>query len=597
MTIHYIFSILRFCSIGLLLTLWSISAQASADDGKTRWFRDAGFGVFIHFGANSTHPDDFNPKNFDATSWIKKIKQAGAKYVVYTTKHHNGMSNWDSALTDWNVVKQTPFKRDIVKELAAAAKAEGIKLGFYYSIADWHHSEYDPRYSNRKGFHYTPNPKADMAKYMAYMYGQVKELCDKYQPSLFWFDGSAGFRNKDRKRMLGQQDMVDMLHECGSLSNSRLGDDDTLKYVDYLSTGDNMVPASNLGVDFEVAGTMNDSWHFKDNDNNWKSNKELLSLLVDIAGKGGNYLLNVGPTELGEFPDESVVRLKTIGNWLEINGEAIYGTKAGPYAHELGWGSMTQKYDGKHTSLYLNVVNWPKDGKLELYGINNNVLGAQLLASGNKLKTSEKFDASTGLNVKILTLPTKSPDENVSVIKLTLVGEVTMNTDIIQQTNGVVSLDGYQANSHDVEYVANKPHKVIDNRQFTVMSVQKGIIPAHTMSVGGLTQVGQALSWDFKLIEPGKYDVAVVSFMGKEGKIVEESGNVRVTVAGQSLENQLTEYTLSSNVRMAHHFKDALSVVGEVHITSAGAHTLSLEVTSETKNKARRIRSVMLLPK
>jgi alpha-L-fucosidase len=158
-----------------------------------QWFREARFGMFIHFGG-STNNDKFNPGDCDAKEWVRIAKAGGMKYIVYTSKHHNGFCNWDSALTDNDVMDKTEFKRDIIAELSDACKAEGIRLGLYYSIADHHHPQYPAEYSNRNGFHYSPNPDADITKYMVYMYGQIRELCEKYQPSLFWFDGSAGFR-------------------------------------------------------------------------------------------------------------------------------------------------------------------------------------------------------------------------------------------------------------------------------------------------------------------------------------------------------------------------------------------------------------------
>ena len=470
--------LVRQCGLAIALLTSPLFVAAGSASDRMEWFEEARFGMFIHFGVTSQSrmertPEvyqsasrEFNPVDLDAEEWVKVAKEAGAKYIVFTSKHHDGFSNWDSALTDWDIIDQTSFGRDIIAELNAAAKAEGIPLGFYYSIADWHHPEFDTRYSNRNGFHFFPNPDADIAKYMAFMFGQIQELCDKYDPKLFWFDGSAGFRPPERKRLLGQQDMMNLIHSCGAISNSRYGDDDALRFVDYMNTGDNMIPASNIGINFEVAATMNNSWHFDADDQQWKSTKELLSRLVDIAGKGGNYLLNVGPTELGVIPEASVSRLKAMGNWLEKNGEAIYGTAAGPYQHELGWGSITQRKDGENTLLYLNLVDWPKDGSLALYGIANQVLDASLLVSGKKIETSAEYHSATGLKVQTLQLPRKAPDPNVSVVKLRVAGEVNKNTLPMQQNDGVVTLDGYQAYVHDLKHVPNKPQQSVDQRIF-----------------------------------------------------------------------------------------------------------------------------------
>lgn len=593
--------------VGALVLAISFSAHADSSTDRLDWFRDARFGMFIHFGVPSqirmrnladgyeTVAREFNPVDFDAGEWVKVAKEAGAKYIVFTSKHHNGFSNWDSALTDWDIVDQTAFGRDIIAELSDAARAEGIRLGFYYSIADWHHPEFDVRYGNRNGFHYDPNPDADIAKYMLFMYGQIQELCDKYQSSLFWFDGSAGFRPPERKRMLGQQEMVDLIHSCGAISNSRLGDDDGLRFVDYLNTGDNMIPASNIGVNFETAGTMNESWHFNPDDEDWKSSKELLSRLVDIAGKGGNYLLNVGPTELGVIPDASVSRLKTMGEWLGKNGEAIYGTGAGPYPHELGWGSMTQRKVGENTHLYLHVVDWPDDGALTLYGIRNSILSASLLVSGKKIETTSTFDPAAGIDVHTLNLPGRAPDPDVSVIKLVVAGDTSMGSQLLQQADGVVTLDGYQALVHDLKHVPGKPQRIVDHRIFTVMQPGEGIMPAHGLTVGGFNRVGQALSWDFRLVEPGSYEVAVIRVANIDQEL-DESTRMRATVAGQSIENRLIERDRMLNPRMSEKIQDSLSVLGTIDIVHPGAHTLTLEVTAESDSPDQRIRSVVLSP-
>ncbi|MDC0177927.1 alpha-L-fucosidase [Polaribacter sp.] len=606
----------RYCYLllsVLMLTTSLLSAQEEktpSDEELMGWFRNARFGMFIHFGASTSEDfleeglnkteryeksvKNFNPVDFDAKEWVRIAKDAGMKYIVFTTKHHDGFCKWDSKLTEWDVIDATPFKRDIVGELAAACKEAGIELGFYYSIADWYHPEYDTTYSNRKGFHFNPNPDADITKYMDFMYGQIKELCENYQPKLFWFDGSAGFRNKNRKRLLGQQEMMDLLNSYGVISNSRLGDDDTLKYVNYLSMGDNMTPAGNIGADFESAQTMNDNWHFKKGDDNWKSAKTMLGKLIDIAGNGGNYLLNVGPNSKGVIPKESQTRLKIMGEWLQKNGNAIYGTTAGPYPYEFNWGSMTQRNKGENTTLYLNVVDWPKNGIFKLFGLNNSIENASLLANGKSLSYDAKFNAAAGANVISIDVPKTAPDPNVSVIALKIKGALIMDQAFLQQQDGKVILDAFRATIHDKEFVPNKTLRPLDQRIFTVPKKGKGIMPTRGMTVG-LNEVGQALSWDFRMLKPGKYKVVVLSSV-KEHDKWKTDGSMRVTVAGQSVESKLKEDKRWNNERMATEMKSVVSILGNIEIKTLGMQTLSLEVTSGFTDFTPNIINVQLIP-
>jgi alpha-L-fucosidase len=605
--------IVYFLSIIFILSTNLLSAQNEnkpSDDELMGWFREARFGMFIHFGASTSEDyliegvnkteryensvKNFNPVDFDAKEWVRIAKDAGMKYIVFTTKHHDGFCKWDSKLTEWDVMDATPFKRDIVGELATACKEAGIELGFYYSIADWYHPEYDATYSNRNGFHFNPNSDADITKYMDFMYGQIKELCENYQPKLFWFDGSAGFRNKNRKRLLGQQEMMDLLNSYGAISNSRLGDDDTLDYVNYLSMGDNMTPSGNIGVDFESAQTMNDNWHFTAGDNNWKSAATMLKKLTNIAGNGGNYLLNVGPNSKGVIPSASKERLKIMGNWLQKNGKAIYGTKAGPYPYEYNWGSITQRTEGDITTLYLNVVDWPKEGVFKLFGLNNKVEKVSLLASGNTLSYKTKFNEGAGVNVISIDVPKKAPDSYVSVIELKIEGAPKMDQTFLQQQDGTVILDAFRATVHDKEIVANKPLRPLDQRLFTVMKKGKGIMPARGMTVE-LNKEGEALSWDFRILKPGTYKVAVLSSVSEHDKWKSE-GSMRVTVAGQSVENKLIEQERWDNERMATEMKCSVAILGKIKINTLGMQTLSLEVTSGFNSFIPNIINVQLLP-
>ena len=566
-------------------------AQTDAASERMQWFKDAKFGMFIHFGVHDK--SEFNP-DFDAGEWARVAKAGGMKYVVPTTKHHAGFCLWDSELTEYNVVDQTPYPRDIVKDLAAGCKAEGIEMGCYYSIADYNHPLYEPKYQNRPHLRTGTVPGADITKYMDFMFGQLKELCELYHPCLIWFDGSSGFRATNRKDLLRRQEMVDMLHAYGTLSNSRLGDDDALQFVDYLSMNDNMGAPFNLGVYFESAVCMGESWNYRDNDT-VKSPQVLLEKLIRAVGNGGNLLLNVGPDQNGIIPKEMQAGLATMGDWLKKNGEAIYETEAGPYRYEISWGSITQRKDKDNTCLYLNVVDWPEDGSFTLFGVNNKVLNASLLATGEALMVKSKFDASSGQSIIRLNIPKAAPDPHVSVIKLVVAGAVTMDETFMQSGDGKVCLGAYNATIHDVETIPNKPDNAKDMRMFTVPQGGQGIMPGRGLTVSGFHTKGQALSWDFRLYQPGTFKVVVVCHTNK-GRAWNAEGRVRAHVAGQSVETKLIESKRVAAPTMNAHTMNLHAVLGTVKINSAGAHTLTLEVASNLTGARPLLRSVMLVP-
>ncbi|WP_197231637.1 alpha-L-fucosidase [Novipirellula artificiosorum] len=548
--------------------------------------------MFIHFGVDKK--SEFNPVDFDAGQWVRVAKQGGMKYIVLTTKHHAGFCLWDSELTDWNVVDQTPLKRDIVKDLAAACKAEGLEMGCYYSIADYHHPLYEPKYQNRPERRRGTVPGADIRKYIDFMFGQLEELCELYQPCLIWFDGGSGFRHPDNKPLLRRQELVDMLHSYGTISNSRLGDDDRLQIVDYLSMNDNLAPMFNLGVYFESAVTMGDSWHYRANEE-LKSPQALLERLVNAAGNGGNLLLNVGPDHEGVIPEAMQTRIKTMGDWLNRNGEAIYGTEAGPYPYEISWGTITQRKNEDSTSLYLNVVDWPKDGKFTLFGVDNDVKSAALLATGEAIEYQSEINDSTGHKIIMLSVPEDAPDEYVSVIKLVVAGDVSMDPTFMQLSDGKVVMGTYNANIHDLETVAGKPSNAKDMKMYTVPAKGIGIMPARGLTVAGFQTKGQALSWELEVYRPGTYEVVVVCHAGRN-QSWDVEGSVRAIVSGQSVENRLIEDKRVATPAMDPGVVDLHCVLGTVEIESAGTHTLSLEVASDFTGAKPKFRAVMLVP-
>jgi alpha-L-fucosidase len=344
-------------------------------DPRLGWFRAARFGMFIHWGLYAIpagvwlgRPIDgigewlmlrarvpvaeyerlarqFNPVLFDADVWASLAAESGAKYLVITAKHHDGFCMFKSNVTNYNIVDATPFGRDPMAELAEACRRRGVRFCFYYSqTQDWHHPGGDGN-----DWDYDESTKDFDGYVEGYVKPQVRELLTNYGPiGLIWFDTP--------KRMTPEQSrsLVDRVHqvqpEC--LVNGRIGNG----LGDYAESRDNVIPSGALQADWEVPATINDTWGFKTNDDNWKSPQELVRKLVDVASKGGNYLLNVGPTAEGLIPQPSVERMQAIGRWLRTNGEAIYGAHAGPLQ------SLDElRTTRRGSTVFLHALKWPGD--------------------------------------------------------------------------------------------------------------------------------------------------------------------------------------------------------------------------------------------
>jgi alpha-L-fucosidase len=421
--------------------VWQRECGATHDK-RMQWWREARFGMFIHWGVysvpagiwkgeQSKHIGEwlmldykipvaeyaeltkqFNPVKFDAERIVKIAKDAGMKYIVITSKHHDGFAMFHSSASPYNIYDATPFKRDPLKELAAACKKEGMRLGFYYSEAqDWHH----PGGAAAKGGHWDPAQDGSMDDYINKIaVPQVKELLSNYGPvSVLWWDTPVGMTPERVSKLLPllkiQPDIV---------TNNRLDKD---KKTGDFSTPEQKIPATGMpGKDWETCMTMNTTWGYKSFDNKWKSTETLLHNLIDIASKGGNYLLNVGPTSEGEIPQPSIERLAEIGKWMKVNSESIYGTTASPFK-ELSWGRCTTKLSGDEATLYLHVFDWPADGKLIVPGLKNTVQEAHLLATHSKLKTSASADGV------VVSVPGAAPDRISSTIVLRIKGAPEVN--------------------------------------------------------------------------------------------------------------------------------------------------------------------------
>ncbi len=430
-------------------------ADAKAEhDARLAWFREAKYGLFIHWGLYavpagqwkgkavpgigewimnrakipvgeySQLATQFNPVKFDAEAWVQMAVDAGMKYIVITSKHHDGFAMYRSEISPYNIVDATPFKRDPIKELAAVCAKHGMPFGFYYSQSqDWHE-----RGGAGNDWDFPPDPAKDKdGTYDQYLRAkaepQVRELLQNYGPvCLIWFDtpkmmaGERGQRFVDLVRSLQPKCLID----------GRLG-----TAGDYESTGDNAIPAAHKEGDWETPATINHTWGFKTDDHDWKSPGEILFKLVDIASKGGNYLLNVGPTSEGIIPQPSQDNLRAVGAWLKVHGEAIYGAGRSPFGFEFGEYSTTQK-DRAGAPIFLKRDDWRctvKPGKVyfTFFGEGMPRNGFEIPAFKNAIKHAYLLGdaAHTELtrNGRVVSFPRPAPVAMANVLCVEIEGD------------------------------------------------------------------------------------------------------------------------------------------------------------------------------
>ena len=381
-----------------------------------QWWRNARFGMFVHWGLYSglagtwegkpvatqggmewiqqrvkadttTYAKNaiplFKPKEDFASQWAQMAKKAGCRYLVFTTKHHDGFALHDSKVSDFDA--GSVLNRDLVKEIVDACRKEGLRIGFYHSVIDWHHDQYAYLLSKElpyplKGEPYPDGPR-DHEKYIQFLHAQTNELMTHYgQVDVVWWDySSTDFQGerawkafelmgsvKEKQPQIIMNNRLFRIPEAGfsGMGTHAVTDQLNPKYGDFI-TPEQHIPATGLpNLDWETCMTMNTTWGFSEHDHAWKSDETLVRNLIDVASKGGNYLLNIGPTGDGTVPEESIASLKVIGDWMKTNGEAIYGTKASPF-EKISWGRCSQKLlPGGKTRLYLHIFDWPADGKL-----------------------------------------------------------------------------------------------------------------------------------------------------------------------------------------------------------------------------------------
>ena len=545
-------------------------------DARMQWFRDAKLGMFIHWGTYAVAAGEwdgkevgncgewiqcwrkvpaaeyaklaaqFNPVKYNAEQWVRAAKDAGMKYVVITTTHHEGFAMFKTAASPYNIVNATPYKRDPLKEFVAACRKHGMRLGFYYSQnLDWHHpggggGEWDPAH---KG-----DPDAYVSKIVI---PQVREILSNYGPvDVLWWDIPGGAINKPRadaihKMVLGLQPKIIM--------NNRLGGG----YQGDTETPERTIPANGFpGRDWETCMTMNETWGFKKNDHSWKSSSTLIRQLADCASMGGNYLLNVGPTAEGEIPVPSLERMTAIGKWMKVNGAAVYGTSANPFPRKPAWGRVTQKGE----MLYLFVFDLPANRRLVLPGLKNKIKGAWLLADSAKAQLA----VASGETAAVTVPEGAALDPYATVVAVQLDGKPEVDpapmTVIAQGADGLLALK-----AEDV-VIRGETAKLENDH------------------IGFWTNAGDSVAWTCSITKPGEYKV-----------VIEYASETKSAGAGFEIavgDAKVSDKTVSTGSWQ----KFSTATVGTVKIGKAGKTTVSVRALSKPGDGVMNLRSVTLKP-
>jgi alpha-L-fucosidase len=502
----------------------------------------------------------FNPVKFDAQRWVSLAKATGMKYLVITAKHEDGFAMFHSKVSKYNIVDWTPFKRDPLKELSEACRQEGIRLCVYYSHVDDYE---DPNsYGNYWDFH---EYKRDFEKYYeGRAMAQVRELLTGYGPlGLIWFDHGT-YTPQQAKQM------VDLVHSLQPrcLVNGRVGNYGQPLMGDYQSLGDHELPASELQEYFEAIQTLNHSWGYNKFDDGWKPPREVVRQLVNAASKGGNYLLDVGPTGGGTIPQPAVDILEKVGGWVRLNGESIYGTSASPFG-ELPWGACTVKGE----KLYLHVFEWPPDGELSLVGLKNEVKRAYLLLDSSRPLEFRRDEGRVSVR-----LPGKPVDEDDTVVVLEIAGKPEVEPPVLVQKG---------RSSIKLDYVT----------AVTAGKALKRFNRVGRYYISGWDDPQDSITWWMRIDQPGRYQVWIIYSAQKEW----EEGKYRVSVGSASLEARVVDtgaYCFVLGVgrpcEAGYHYQ-AFNI-GTVDLSEAGEYKLTIRPASALGHNLMYFNSIELMP-
>lgn len=544
----------------------------------------------------------FSPMEFDADEWCRVAKQAGMKYIIFTAKHHDGFAMFHSKVDRFNVVDATPFGRDPVAELAMACQRHGLLLGLYYSQSlDWHDVDaggFEPGLGTNhenmswcNDWDFPDHKEKVFARYLeCKVKPQLRELLTQYGSiSHLWFDCPFTITSEQSSELFALSKRL----QPGILINSRLGNG----LGDFNSLGDNMIPGMKLNGAWEAVGTMNDTWGYKHDDQNWKKASDIVELLTGLSGKGINYLLNVGPDGNGSLPEGSVKVLNEVAEWMRCHSSSIYGTSRSPFESDFGWGPVTLK-DNK---LYLHIHRWPPRGRLMLAGLLTGALDARFL---HDLEVALPFEQVL-LNGRCLglmiSLPAKAFEMKAPVIIVTLEGEPKIAKEILQQPDGHITLPASLSQIHLGQSRESQQGAILSatdrfEPDGSKVSKSDGLRISTLGSTSNWWSPGDWLSWNFEVLLPGDYRLQIISTGLYHDQPWQGGHTVQVVVGGAELTAVLEMDKAIDNVASLH-YVHAISDIGSLSLEK-GVQELVLTAVHIVPNEiGLAIVSVEIVPK